>query len=261
VPPAVVSFAVMAISSTSSSAGQLDVPPEKRPRHIAIIMDGNGRWARRQGLPRIEGHRHGVAALRRVVEECERLGIEQLTLYCLSSENWKRPPEELDFLMHLLEQYMIEERAGILRKNIQIRVIGRREGIPDRALKQIDKTLELTRHNTGPRLCLAINYGARAEIVDAVRAIAEEVRTGRLDAAGITEQTVDDHLYTAGTPDPDLLIRTAGEMRLSNFLLWQLSYAEIWVTEKTWPEFDEALLRQAIRDYAARTRRFGGLEE
>ncbi|MBN2218174.1 MAG: isoprenyl transferase [Pirellulales bacterium] len=251
----------MVETPSNPPSGLSDVPPEKRPRHIAIIMDGNGRWARRQGLPRIEGHRHGVASLRRVVEECGRLGIEQLTLYCLSSENWKRPPQELDFLMQLLEQYMIEERSGILRQNIRISVIGRREGIPDRALKQIDKTLELTRENTGPRLCLAINYGARAELVDAVRAIARGVQSGRLDVESITEQTIDDHLYTAGMIEPDLLIRTAGEMRLSNFLLWQLSYAEIWVTEKTWPEFDEALLHEAIRDYAARTRRFGGLEE
>jgi undecaprenyl diphosphate synthase len=202
-----------------------------------------------------------VASVRRVVEECGRLGIGQLTLYCLSSENWKRPEPEIDSLMHLLEQCMVEERAGIQKQNIRIRVIGRREGIPDRALAQIDKTVELTQQNTGPVLCLAINYGARAEIVDAARAIAEQVRAGRLDPADITEETIGEHLYTAGMIEPDLLIRTAGEMRLSNFLLWQLSYAEIWVTEKTWPEFDEALLREAIRDYAARTRRFGGLEE
>ena len=251
----------METPSTGTTTDDFEVPLEKRPRHIAIIMDGNGRWARRQGLPRIEGHRHGVASVRRVVEECGRLGTQQLTLYCLSSENWKRPQEELDFLMHLLEQYMIEERSGIIEQNIQISVIGRREGIPKRVLRQVDKTLEMTRHNTGPRLCLAVNYGARAELVDAVRSIAEEVRCGRLDPAAVTEATIADHLYTAGMPEPDLLIRTAGEMRLSNFLLWQISYAEVWVTEKTWPEFDEALLRQAIIDYANRTRRFGGLEE
>ncbi|HLA85899.1 MAG TPA: isoprenyl transferase [Thermoguttaceae bacterium] len=248
-------------NTTDSPAAFFDVPPEKRPRHIAIIMDGNGRWARRQGLPRVEGHRRGVSSVRRVVEECGRLGIEQLTLYCLSSENWKRPEPEIDSLMHLLEQCMVEERTGILEQNIGIRLIGRREGIPEHVLRQVDKTVELTGKSTGPTLCLAINYGARAEVVDAVRAIAEEVRAGRLEPSAITEQTVDDHLYTAGMPEPDLLIRTAGEMRLSNFLLWQLSYAEIWVTEKTWPEFDEELLRQAIRDYAARTRRFGGLDE
>jgi len=237
----------------------LDVPREKLPRHIAVIMDGNGRWARQQGLPRIEGHRHGVASVRRTVEECARLGIEQLTLYCLSSENWKRPPEELDFLMHLLEQYMIEERSTIMEQNIQVAVIGRREGIPPEALREIDKTIALSGQNTGLRLCLAINYGARAELADAVRRIAEEVRAGRLDPADVDELTLDSHLYTAGMPEPDLLIRTAGELRVSNFLLWQISYAEIWVTDLCWPEFDEAQLHQAIRDFASRDRRFGGL--
>jgi len=239
----------------------LDVPREKLPRHIAVIMDGNGRWARQQGLPRIEGHRRGVASVRRTTEECARLGIEQLTLYCLSSENWKRPPEELDFLMHLLEQYMIEERSTIMEQNIQVAVIGRREGIPPEALREIDKTIALSGQNTGLRLCLAINYGARAELADAVRRIAEEVRAGRLDPADVDELTLDSHLYTAGMPEPDLLIRTAGELRVSNFLLWQISYAEIWVTDLCWPEFDEAQLHQAIRDFASRDRRFGGLTE
>jgi undecaprenyl diphosphate synthase len=237
----------------------LDLPREKMPRHVAVIMDGNGRWARQQGLPRIEGHRRGVASVRRVTEECARLGIEQLTLYCLSSENWKRPPEELDFLMHLLQQYMIEERTTIMRQNIRVAVIGRREGIPPEALREIDKTVELSAPNTGLRLCLAINYGGRAELVDAVRRIAEEVRAGRLDPGDVDEQAVDAHLYTAGMPEPDLLIRTASEFRVSNFLLWQISYAEIWVTDLCWPEFDEAQLHAAFRDFAARDRRFGGL--
>ncbi|MBN2296340.1 MAG: di-trans,poly-cis-decaprenylcistransferase, partial [Pirellulales bacterium] len=206
-----------------------------------------------------EGHRHGVASVRRVTEECARLGVEQLTLYCLSSENWKRPQAELDFLMHLLEQYMVEERTMIVEHNIQVTVIGRREGIPKRVLSQLDKTIEMSRNNTGLRICLAINYGARGELLDAVRAIAEEVRSGKLDPESLDEDTVADHLYTAGMPDPDLLIRTAGEMRLSNFLLWQISYAEVWVTERTWPEFDESLLRQAIADFAGRNRKYGGL--
>lgn len=234
---------------------------ESYPRHIAVIMDGNGRWAQRQGLPRIEGHRHGVASVRRVTEECLRLGIEQLTLYCLSSENWKRPQSELDFLMHMLEQYMVEERSTIIEQNIQVNVIGRREGIPKRVLLQLDKTIEMSRQNTGLRICLAINYGARGELLDAVRAIAEKVHQGELDPKSLEEQTVADHLYTAGMPDPDLLIRTAGEMRLSNFLLWQISYAEVWVTDRTWPEFDEILLRQAIMDYARRNRKYGGLNK
>ena len=238
-----------------------DVPPDRRPRHIAMIMDGNGRWARQRGLPRIEGHRRGAASVRRITEECGRLGIEQLTLYCFSSENWKRPRPELDFLMHMLEQYMIEQRADILKENIRLSVIGRREGLPGRALRQVDKTVQMSRENTGPRLCLAINYGARAELLDAVRQIARQVKDGKLDPDALTEATVSEHLYTAGMPDPDLLIRTAGEMRLSNFLLWQISYSEIWVTDCFWPDFDENQLHQAIRDYAARSRRFGGIDD
>jgi undecaprenyl diphosphate synthase len=229
------------------------------PRHVAIIMDGNGRWAQRQKLPRIEGHRRGVASVRRTVEECARLHIEQLTLYCLSSENWKRPQHELDFLMHLLEQYMIEERATIMRQNIRVHTIGRRDGIPDTTLREVDKTIDMSATNTGTRLCLAINYGGRGEMVDAVRHIALEVQQGVLDAEHIDETCIANHLYTRGMPDPDLLIRTAGEMRISNFLLWQISYAELWVTERCWPDFDESDLHTAIRDFAARDRRFGGL--
>jgi undecaprenyl diphosphate synthase len=239
----------------------LDVPPERRPRHIAIIMDGNGRWARRQHLPRIAGHERGVDSVRRTTEECARLGIEQLTLYCLSSENWKRPQTEINFLMHLLEQYMIQERATIMDNNVRVRMLGRRDEIPEQVLAELDKTVAMSRSNTGTWLNLAINYGGRAELVDAMRQIASRVQQGQLAPAQIGEQTIADELYTAGAPDPDLLIRTAGEMRISNFLLWQISYAEIWVTDKCWPEFDEATLHDAIRAYAARERRFGGLSE
>jgi undecaprenyl diphosphate synthase len=246
--------------ATSTAAEPLaDVPKERRPRHIAVIMDGNGRWAQRRHLPRIEGHRRGVASVRRTVEEAARLRLEQVTLYCLSSENWKRPQRELDFLMHLLEQYMIEERSTIMRQNIVVSVIGRREGIPAGTLAEMDKTVEMSSTNSGTRLCLAINYGGRGEMVDAVRQIAEDVRNGVCDPAKIDEHTIADRLYTSGMPDPDLLIRTAGEMRISNFLLWQISYAELWVTERCWPEFDASDLHQAIRDFASRDRRFGGL--
>src|SRR6478672_6086452 len=244
------------VEATSDLA---DVPHERRPRHVAIIMDGNGRWAQRQHLPRIEGHRRGVASVRRTVEEAARLHLEQLTLYCLSSENWKRPQRELDFLMHLLEQYMIEERATIMRQNVVVRVIGRRDGIPAATLAEMDKTVQMSAANTGTRLCLAINYGARSEIVDAVRQIATEAQAGKLDPQSIDERTIAAHLYSAGMSDPDLLIRTAGEMRVSNFLLWQISYAELWVTPRFWPEFDAALLHDALRDFARRERRFGGL--
>jgi len=238
-----------------------DVPRDRFPRHIAIIMDGNGRWAQRRGLPRIEGHRQGVTSVRRTVEECARLEIDQLTLYCLSSENWKRPQHELDFLMHLLEQYMIEERALIMEQNIVVRVIGRRDGIPSNVLAEMDKTISLSSANSGTRLCLAINYGGRGEMVDAIQRIARDTLEGKLRVDSIAEETVASYLYTHGMPDPDLLIRTAGEMRVSNFLLWQISYAELWVTDKCWPEFERGDIYQGIREFAGRDRRFGGLNQ
>jgi undecaprenyl diphosphate synthase len=248
------------VTTSSASADPIAaVPRERRPRHIAIIMDGNGRWAQRQNLPRIEGHRRGVASVRRTVEEAARLKLDQLTLYCLSSENWKRPTSELEFLMHLLEQYMIEERTTIMKENIRVAVIGRRDGIPEATLREMDQTVEMSAANTGTRLALAINYGGRGEVVDAVRTIAEDAAAGRLSPAEIDESAIAQRLYTVGMPDPDLLIRTAGEMRISNFLLWQISYAELWVTEKCWPEFTEADLHQAIREFAGRDRKFGGL--
>jgi len=229
------------------------------PAHVAIIMDGNGRWARQRGQPRIEGHRRGVQSVRNTVEECCRIGVQQLTLYCLSSENWKRPQNELDFLMALLEQYLIEERAEIMEQNIRLSVIGRREGLPESVLREMDESIRISQDNTGMGLALAINYGGRTELVDAVRGLARQVKEGKLDPDSITETDISNALYTAGLPDPDLLIRTAGEMRVSNFLLWQISYAEIWVTDVCWPEFDRAILHRALSEYAARERRFGGL--
>lgn len=246
------------VNQAESSKTQL---AERLPRHIAIIMDGNGRWAQRQGLPRIEGHRRGVTSVRQTVEECARMHIDQLTLYCLSSENWKRPQHELDFLMHLLEQYMIDERALIMEQNISVSVIGRRDGIPENVLTEIDKTIELSSTNTGTRLCLAINYGGRREMVDAVRRIVGEIDQGNMSVDDVSEDVISKYLYTSGMPDPDLLIRTAGEMRVSNFLLWQISYAELWVTQKCWPEFETEDLHLAIQDYSNRDRRFGGLNQ
>jgi undecaprenyl diphosphate synthase len=231
------------------------------PRHIAVIMDGNGRWAKERGLPRHEGHRRGVASVRSTIEECCRLGVGQLTLYCLSSENWKRPQAELDFLMALLHQYLIEERAEIMEQNIRFTTIGQRRGLPPDVLREIDENIRLSRDNTGLVLCLAINYGSRGEIVDAVRGLAERVKHGDLDPADVDEALVSEALYTAHMPDPDLLVRTAGEMRVSNFLLWQISYAELWVTPRCWPDFDVATLHQALRDFAGRERRFGGLPD
>ena len=233
--------------------------PDRLPAHIAVIMDGNGRWARQRGLPRVAGHAQGVHSVRQTVEECCRLGIHQLTLYCLSSENWKRPQAELDFLMALLEQYLIEERAEILEQNIRFSTIGRRADLPPAVLRQIDENIRLSRNNTGMGLCLAINYGGRTELIDAVRTIGEQIEAGSLRPDAVDESVIAHALYTAGMPDPDLLIRTAGEMRVSNFLLWQISYAELWVTEKCWPDFDRDTLHQALKDYARRERRFGGL--
>ena len=223
-------------------------------------MDGNGRWARALEKERVEGHARGAKSVDVVTEECCRLGIGQLTLFCLSSENWKRPKPEIDFLMALLKEYLLAERRKILEQNIRFAVIGRRNGLPAEVLDEIDENVRLTKANTGLTLCLAINYGSRGEIVDAVRAIATRAACGELPPGRIDEATISDSLYTAGMPDPDLLIRTAGEMRVSNYLLWQISYAELWVTPKFWPEFDAVLLHDALREFANRERRYGGLK-
>src|SRR3989441_5999541 len=235
--------------------------PARLPRHVAIIMDGNGRWAQQRGLPHIEGHRRGVQSVRNTIEESCRLGLGQLTLYCLSVENWKRPQAELDFLMTLLHEYLIRERAEIMEQNIRFTTIGRREGLTPEVLREIDENIRLSRANTGMTLCLAINYSGRADLADAVQDIAQQVKQGKLQPDAIDETTIADTLSTAGMPEPDLLIRTAGEMRVSNFLLWEISYAEIWVTPKCWPDFDIATLREALGDYAKRERRFGGLTD
>jgi undecaprenyl diphosphate synthase len=229
------------------------------PSHVAIIMDGNGRWAQQRGLPRIEGHRRGVTSVRCIVEEASRLGLKQLTLYCFSSENWKRPPRELTLLMHLLKQYLIEERREIQRQGLRFKVIGKLDELDPLIQSEMRKTVEVSENNDGMTLCLAVNYGARQEITDAIRKIAATVQAGHLNPEEISEETVADHLMTVGMPDPDLVIRTASEFRISNFLLWQISYSELWVTEKHWPEFREEELRQAMRDFARRDRRYGGL--
>ena len=232
---------------------------DKLPRHVAVIMDGNGRWAQQRGQPRLDGHLKGAEVVRSTVTEACRLGIGQLTLYCFSAENWKRPADEVACLMELLKAYLLDERELIQAENIRFRVIGRRDNIPADVLAEMDFNTALSAGNSGLTLCLAINYGSRTEIVDAVRSIATRVERGLLDPAAIDEATVDGALYTAGMPDPDLLIRTAGEMRVSNYLLWQISYAELWVTPLAWPDFEPAVFRDALRDFAARNRRFGGL--
>ena len=230
--------------------------PDSFCMHIAIIMDGNGRWAKRRGLPRYEGHHAGAVRVREIVEECVRRKIEQLTLYCFSSENWKLPKAELDILMNLFREYLKKERKGLMEHGIRFSVIGRRTGIAEDILAEVDESMALTKNNKGLHLCLAVNYGSHGEIVDAVKKIVAE----HLSHNQIDEQCISDHLYTAGMSDPDLLIRTAGELRLSNYLLWQLSYVEIWITEKCWPDFDVPLFDQALKDFHQRKRKFGGLQ-
>ena len=248
------------MSTTKSQPDPLaDIPADRRPRHIAMIMDGNGRWAQQQGQPRIVGHQNGATTVRKITEETARLGIDQLTLYCLSSENWKRPADELEFLMQLLSQYLIDERETLMENDIRLKIIGRRERIPAKVQAEMDRTVEMTAGNGGSTLCLAINYGARGEIVDAFRKIGQQIEDGSLKLGDISEDLISQNLYTAGMSDPDLLVRTAGERRISNYLLWQISYAEIWVTEKFWPDFAVEDLHEAISDYSRRTRRFGGL--
>ncbi len=237
----------------------LGLSPEQLPRHIAIIMDGNGRWARQQDLPRICGHAEGAKAVRAVVTHCARLGIEALTLYSFSVENWKRPKAEIDFLMELYGEYLVAERGEITENNVRLVHVGRREGLPDNVLREMDTTIELSRENTGLTLCLALNYGSRDEIVEAVRGIAADVRDGRLNTSDIDADLISDSLWTAGIIDPDLLIRTANERRISNFLLWQISYAELYITDVLWPDFSVDVLNDAIRDFARRERRFGDI--
>jgi undecaprenyl diphosphate synthase len=237
----------------------LGLRPEQLPKHVAIIMDGNGRWAQARRLPRVLGHRQGIRSVRAVVEEGCRLGLEQLTLYCLSIENWKRPERELKYLMRLLRRFLVVERAELMDQNVRLKMIGRREGLPDEVLAELDRTMTETADNAGMTLCLAVNYGARTEIADAARRLAEDVRAGRVAPEQVDEESFSSYLSTDGMLDPDLLIRTAGEMRVSNFLLWQISYAELWVTETLWPDFRARELRAAIVAFAGRQRKFGGL--
>lgn len=237
-----------------------DVDPRRIPRHIAVIMDGNGRWAKQRGFPRIFGHRNGARALRETVEEAGRLGVEAMTFYSFSLENWRRPAEEVEALMLLCVAYCEGEREALLRDDIRFRWIGRRDGLPLQVLEALDSVVTATRNCRGPTLCVAVNYGSRAELADAARAIARDVRSGKLQPEEIDEGAIASRLYAPDLPDPDLLIRTAGEMRVSNYLLWQISYAELYVTDTLWPDFDSACLHAAIRDFAGRSRRFGGLE-
>lgn len=239
-------------------ATQLD--PKRLPSHVAIIMDGNGRWARQRNYPRIAGHKAGVDPVRNVVETCAQLGLEALTLYAFSVENWKRPRHEIEGLWRLLRYYLRRELPNLMKNDIQLVAIGRLESLPGQVHRELRLVMDQTAANRGMRLNLAINYGGRTELVDAVNSMLENARhEGNLDALEITEEGIAEHLYTAGLKDPDLLIRTSGEMRISNFLLWQIAYAELYVTETLWPDFTRTELLEAISEYQNRERRFGGL--
>lgn len=229
------------------------------PRHIAIIMDGNGRWAERRHLPRIAGHKAGVKMTREIVDTCARLGVPCLTLYAFSLENWRRPHAETTFLMRLLREYLKREMPSLHKNSIQFLAIGRSAELPEAVRNDIDESMRMTSRNTGMKLAVALNYGGRAELVDAFNSMLADIRANGLSAFHADEQTISNHLYTAGLPDPDLLIRTSGEMRVSNFLLWQIAYAEIYVTETLWPDFSRARLFEALIDFQKRERRYGGL--
>ncbi len=240
-----------------STAERLGLSVEQMPRNIAIIMDGNGRWAQRKGLPRAEGHRQGGKTVETIAQCCVDFGIESLTLYSFSIENWKRPKTEVNALMHLYAQYLVGIRPTLMRNNVKLVHLGRTDGLPSSVQNELKQTIEMTSSNTGMILALALNYGGRAEIIDATKKIAQQYKKGKLRLTDIDENVINQNLYTAGLPEPDLLIRTANEMRISNFLLWQISYSEFYVTKTLWPDFKKAALEKAITAYAKRTRRFG----
>lgn len=246
--------------AVAAARERLGVDDRHIPRSVAIIMDGNGRWAADRNLPRSAGHQVGARNVRRIVTEAARLGLDALTLYSFSIENWNRPADEVNALMHLYAEYLVNERTTVMDHNIRVRHLGRREGLPDTVLRELDETVRASADNTGMYLCLALNYSSRAEITDAVRHIAARSASGEIAPDAIDPELISRSLGTAGIGDPDLIIRTSGEMRVSNFLLWQISYAEFYVTDAYWPDFDEAEFHEAIRDFATRRRRFGGVD-
>ncbi|MEK7296451.1 MAG: isoprenyl transferase [Planctomycetota bacterium] len=229
----------------------------KTPAHIAIILDGNGRWAKQRGLTRIKGHTKGADTVTEITQHCAKRKVKQLTFYTFSQENWKRPKLEIRFLMRLITKYLIKERKNIEENNIRLTAIGRIDGLPENVRKELAVSIEESKNNTGMILCLALNYGGRSEIVDAAKKIAREVECGNMELEDVTEESFNNYLYMPNMSDPDLLIRTSGEMRISNFLLWQISYAEIYVTKKLWPDFKKADFKKAIANFQKRERRYG----
>ncbi len=237
------------------------IDKERVPVHVAFIMDGNGRWAKRRGLARIEGHRKGLKRIKETISQAMDLGIKYLTFYAFSTENWKRPKEEVDFLMMACENFIAAELPGLIKSDISLKHIGRLHELPSALASQIENAVDLTKNNSKLCVQLAFNYGARTEILDAVKKIAHDIKSGKLQESLVDESLLSSYLYTKGVPDPDLLVRTSGEMRISNFLLWQLCYSEFYVTKKNWPDFDRYEFIVAIKEYQKRRRRFGGLDD
>lgn len=247
------------LGKSSSNTAEPFLATDNVPEHIAIIMDGNGRWAKKRGLPRIAGHHTGMKTVKRIVMEADRLGVKYLTMYAFSTENWKRPKDEVDFLMKLPQQFLEIELEELIEKNVQVRMMGHKENLPSFTLNAVEEAITKTANNTGLVLNFALNYGGRKEMLEAIKEIAVDVQDGRLSAEQIDEQLLSSRLLSGDIPDPDLLIRTSGELRLSNFMLWQLAYSEMWFTNVYWPEFTEAHLQEAIQEYQRRARRYGGL--
>lgn len=235
--------------------------PDRRnvPRHVAIIMDGNGRWAKQRGLPRVAGHHTGMQTVKRIVACANELGVQVLTLYAFSTENWKRPADEVDFLMKLPQEFFPIMMEELVEKNVQVRMMGIREGLPAHTVRTVEAAIERTKNNTGMILNFALNYGSRTEMVHAARELGRRIQRGELDPEQIDEDLFASCLYTYDLPDPDLMIRTSGEIRVSNFMLWQMAYSELWFTDRYWPEFTEEHFREAIAQYQRRARRYGGI--
>ena len=236
-----------------------ELMPENIPHHVAIIMDGNGRWAKNRGLPRVAGHHTGMKAVKRVTIAANDIGIRVLTMYAFSTENWKRPKDEVDFLMKLPQEFLSIELNELIEKNVQVRMMGYRDRLPQHTVQALEEAIEKTKHNTGLILNFAMNYGGQRELIEGFRNITRKIEQGTLHVDDIDEDTIHNHLLSHNLPDPDLLIRTSGEMRLSNFMLWQLAYSELWFTDVYWPEFTERHLMEAVLEYQRRSRRYGGL--
>ncbi|MEW9667666.1 isoprenyl transferase [Ammoniphilus sp. 3BR4] len=237
----------------------LDLDLDNIPQHIAIIMDGNGRWAKKRGLPRVAGHRAGMKTVKEITRAADEIGVKALTLYAFSTENWKRPKDEVEYLMRLPQEYLLTELKELIEQNVQVRMLGNKEQLPEYTMDAVLQAQEKTQNNTGLILNFALNYGSRDEMLHAIRSIANEVKTGKLDVTDINEQMMDQFLFTNGLPDPDLLIRTSGELRLSNFMLWQLAYSELCFSEVYWPDFNRDEFYKAIFEYQHRNRRYGGV--